>query len=119
MSILVKPGVEFSVIAPAGYLILDALKQASKTLGLDLTITSGTDGLHSGPLDPHHTGEAFDVRSHDLSPDVKDRVLAAIVGELGTVQFFAFLEAAGTDNEHFHAQRKKGTTFTVEDFLAV
>lgn len=115
--IKVKPGVEFSVIAPAGYMILSALKYTSKLLGMDLTITSGTDGEHSGPTDPHHAGEAYDVRSHDLQPSVKSAVLMAMMNELGTNHFYGFLESPGTDGEHFHIQRAKGTTFSVEDFL--
>jgi hypothetical protein len=114
--IRVKDGVEFTVIAPAGFMILEAIKKASATVGVDLTITSACDGEHSGPLDPHHTGEAYDVRTHDLGPTVKAAVLSAITLELGP-RFYAFLESPETDNEHLHAQRAKGTTYTVEDFL--
>lgn len=118
MSVLVKPGAEFAVIAPGGYLILDALKAASKSLVLDLTISSGTDGMHSGPGDPHHFGNAYDVRSHDLDDATKTKVLAAVMVTLGWAQFFGFVEAPGTDDEHFHYQTKKGTAYTVLDFLA-
>jgi hypothetical protein len=118
MSIAVKSGVEFAVIAPAGFLILEALKTASKTLAFDLTLTSGTDGVHSGPMDPHHLGNAYDVRSHDLAPDARAKVVDAVMAGLGWQHFFGFLEAPGTPDEHFHFQSKRGTTFTVEDFLA-
>ena len=118
MSVHVKPGVQFSVIAPAGFLILAAIKRASKDLGLDLTITSGTDGAHSGPTDPHHLGEAFDIRSHDLAPEIRARVVETVMAGLGWTHFFGFLEAPGTPNEHFHFQRKQGTTFSVADLLA-
>jgi hypothetical protein len=113
----VKEGVEFSIIAPAGFLILQALKTTSKTLNLDLTITSGTDGAHSGPTDPHHSGEAFDVRCNDLSSSLKTMVLNAVMYDLGFDRFYGFIEAPDTGNEHLHFQRRKGTTFTVEDFL--
>ncbi len=118
MSVLVKDGVQFNVFAPGGALILDALKAASKTLGVDLTITSGTDGVHSGPQDPHHLGNAYDVRSHDLAPDVQAKVVPAVMALLGWEHFFGFLEAPGTDNAHFHFQVKRATAFTVIDFLA-
>jgi hypothetical protein len=118
MSVKVKPGVEFTVIAPAGYLILDSLKKAAKKLCVDLTISSACDGAHSGPGDPHHTGNAYDVRSHDFEDGRKDFVLAVIMAPLGTDWFFGFLEAPGTDNEHWHIQRKKGTVMGIGDFLA-
>jgi hypothetical protein len=117
MSVKIKPGVEFAIVAPAGFLILEALKAASVGLGQDLTITSGTDGVHSGPADPHHAGEAYDIRSHDFPPPRRAGVLATIMLPLDSTRFFGFLEAPGTDNEHFHIQRKKDTTFTVADFL--
>lgn len=113
------PGVEFQIIAPAGFEILRALAAVSNKLGLTLTITSGTDGIHSGPSDPHHRGEAYDVRSHDLVDT--QAVLTAIMDELGqpspssggyvTAKFFGWLEAAGTDNAHFHFQLRHGQIF--------
>lgn len=121
--IRVKPGVLFGpegdppIIAPAGYLILEALKDASVTLGVDLTITSAWDGVHSGPQDPHKLGEAYDIRSQDLDPVSRGRLLDVVMEELGWQRFFGFLEAHGTPNEHFHFQRARNTTFTVEDFL--
>ena len=115
--IKIKPGVEFSVIAPAGFLILQALKSATKYLDLDLTITSGTDGEHSGPTDPHKRGEAYDIRSHDFLPVVKRNVLMAIMSNLDKTRFFGFIEDPGGDSEHIHIQRRKGTTYTVEEFL--
>ena len=117
MSVLVKQGVEFAVIAPGGFLILQAVKAASKSLGFDLTITSGTDGVHSGPLDPHRTGEAFDVRSNDLAHDQKVAVLNAVMSGLELGRFYGFLEGMGSPDEHFHFQRSKNTTFTALDLL--
>ena len=115
--ILVKPGVAFDTFAPAGALILDALKTASTKLAIDLTITSGTDGMHSGPGDPHHTGEAYDVRSHDMTPEIKKTVLAAVMAALPVDRFYGFLEWPGEAAEHLHFQRAQGTRFGVSDFL--
>ena len=117
VSVIVKPGVLFDVIAPAGYKILIALKSASKALNLDLTITSGTDGQHSGPLDPHHEGEAYDIRTHDFDGPTKTAVLQAIMQPLGWDRFYGTIEAPGLANEHIHCQRKIGTRYTVEDLL--
>jgi hypothetical protein len=105
----VKDDVLFTLIAPGGFRILSAIDTEAKFLPYDLVITSACDGLHSGPDDPHHRGEAYDVRSHDL-PD-KLSVLTAINNNLGMDRFYGFLESPDTDNEHFHFQVKKGTTF--------
>lgn len=107
----VKEGVEFTKIAPAGFRILAALDAATQELGCDLTVTSACDGAHSGPDDPHHRGEAYDVRSHDFTADQKQRVLDFVRTHLGWEHFYGFLEVPSTDNEHFHIQIKKGTTY--------
>jgi len=118
--VLVKPGVSFSAIAPAGFRILSALESVSRRLGISLTITSACDGEHSGPGDPHHRGEAYDVRSHGVN--AKDTVLLAVMRELGEPQpesggfvtrcFFGWIENAGSDNEHFHFQLRHGAEYT-------
>ncbi len=60
---------------------------------VDLTITSGTDGAHSGPGDPHYHGEAYDVRSHDLDdvtkPELNELAEMAGVATYGTKQDIA------------------------------
>lgn len=101
----------FSTIAPGGFRLLGAIDAASFQLNMDLTITSACDGEHSGPTDPHHRGEAYDVRSHDFSESDKRLVLATIMGKLEPTRFFGFLEAAGTENEHLHFQVTKGTVY--------
>jgi hypothetical protein len=106
-----KSGVLFTLIAPGGFRILSAIDQTTSQLGLDLIITSGTDGVHSGPDDPHHRGEAYDVRSHEFTPDEKDKILAQIMTILEWNYFYGFLEDPGTDNEHWHIQVKKGTVY--------
>lgn len=109
----VKEGVLFGVIAPAGFRILSAIDAASRMLNENITITSGTDGEHSGPDDPHHRGEAYDVRTWDL--DAPAKVLAfiqqALTLSMGPDRFFAFIEASGTPNEHIHIQTKKGVPY--------
>lgn len=105
----VKDGVQFSKIAPGGFELLRAITQAADESNHDVTITSGTDGLHSGADDPHHRGEAYDVRTNDI-PD-KNALLFAIKSKLAPDHFYVFIEAEGTANEHIHGQVKKGTTY--------
>lgn len=116
--VLVKSGVAFTVIAPAGVCILQALKAAARALDRDLTITSACEGEHSGPDDPHHRGCAYDIRSHDIDPAMRAKVLDTIMSGLARDRFYGFLEARGTSNEHYHVQLRKGASFTIEDFLA-
>jgi len=101
------------MIAPGGFVLLAAIEAAARETSLDLTITSGTDGAHSGPDDPHHRGEAYDVRTHDFTPEQKQAVLAAIQNASGPL-FYAFLESPNTDNEHIHCQVRKGTVYPPE-----
>ena len=112
----VKPGVQFATIAPGGFRILAAFESAADRIAHDITITSGTDGEHSGPDDPHHRGEAYDIRTHDL-PDallclnaIKDYLAIPEDQQEGS-RFFAWIEQAGTDNEHIHVQVRKGTVY--------
>lgn len=119
MALRTAAGVQFDPLDCAGIEILRALAVVSRNLGINLTITSGTDGAHSGPNDPHHRGEAYDVRSHDLLN--KQDVLTAVMTELGqpspssggyvTAKFFGWLEQADTPNEHFHFQLRHGQSF--------
>lgn len=105
----VKEGVQFAVIAPGGFMILAAIQAAAISISHDLTITSGTDGEHSGPDDPHLRGEAYDVRTNDLSD--KNAALAAIEKNLPPANFFIFIEDEGTTNEHIHGQVRKNTAY--------
>lgn len=107
----VKDGVQFTIISPGGFRILEAISKTARTLGFDLTITSACDGMHSGPDDPHHRGEAYDIRTHDLPQDQKAVVLNSLQALLPLANFFSFIEAPGADNEHIHVQVRKGTEY--------
>lgn len=111
--VTIKAGALFGTIAPGGFVLLAAIHSAAQALDVDLTITSGTDGMHSGYVDPHHRGEAYDIRTHDLSPDMKQKVLEHIQMASGPA-FFSFIENPGGDDEHIHCQVKKGTKYPVE-----
>ena len=120
MALLVKPGVDFgTVLAPAGARILEVVKRLAAGYPFDVTITSARDGTHSGPSDPHHSGQAFDLRTHGLTDDQKALLLANLRETLYKVprKFYAFLEAPGQSHEHVHVQRRKGVTYTIEDYL--
>lgn len=118
--LLIKPGVNFGEsLAPAGARMLDVLKLLVPSYPFDVTITSARDGEHSGPRDPHHSGEAFDIRTNTLQPSQKRLLLNDLRTALykDPRRFYAFLEDAGGLNEHLHCQRRAGTIYTVCDYL--
>ena len=117
--IKIKDGVKFDIIAPGGYLIIQALKQASRNLERDLVITSGTDGIHSGENDPHHRGEAYDIRTHDFPDNEVKNKLVYMLNMLLGHDFYAFLEDADGNNEHVHVQVAKGVHFDVSNLIEV
>lgn len=116
--VAIKPGTLFDRIAPAGARILEVLKQLSSAH--TITITSGTDGTHSGPTDPHYEGAAYDIRTNNLTPNEVQLLLTALQKALGP-RFYAFVEGAGnnvnTTAAHIHVQRTKGSTYTIEDYF--
>ena len=119
-TIHVKYGVVFTPqLPPAGARILEVLKRLVNSYMFDVTITSASDGEHSGPVDPHHTGEAFDLRVHGLTEAQKSLLLHDLQAGLYKEprQFYAFLEAPETLNEHIHVQRRNGVTYTMLDYL--
>lgn len=116
MTIRVKPGVTW-VYAPALFRILEGVKAVSQSLGVTCTITSAADGKHSGPTDPHYSGNAIDLRAHDLTREQLDTVLAGLRAELGP-QFSVLDEGIGTANHHVHIQRTSGTTYGMSEYLA-
>jgi hypothetical protein len=125
----VKPGVTFTAISPAGFRLLAAIEGAARALRIELTITSACDGVHSGPDDPHHCGEAYDVRTHGFTEPVKDAIVFAIMRACAdpnaglpepipgiprsraTLRFFGFIEGPGTPNEHIHVQLRRGRAY--------
>lgn len=122
--ILVKSGARFDRIDPAGFRLLGALDRVSRTFPVDLTITCGSDAHPAN--DPHSLGRAFDVRTHDLTPDQKQLLLRSVLldlqdgdhdaplevsGGLATTHFFGWIEHPGEVTEHMHVQMRKGTSF--------
>lgn len=109
------------VPSSAGTLLLWAFQQWVNETGQGLTVTSGADGEHSGPDDPHHSGNAFDVRSHNFALDEKESFVRKVLNYLGDPQpssggyvtqyFFGWIENKGEPNEHAHFQLRHGMTY--------
>lgn len=90
--------------------MLNVILFAAIQEGVDVvTITSGSDGEHSGPGDPHHAGHAVDLRSHDFATrESKAAFVAALQALLGG-RFYVFLEDPDLPNEHIHVQVSRHT----------
>ena len=119
-----KAGCATTTIAPSGVRILGALERCAQVLQHDLVITCGCDS--HPPDDPHSKGQAFDVRTHDLTPAQKQSLLGAMMQALSegpqdvispkdggyvTGHFFGWLEHPGEDGEHFHFQQRNSVAF--------
>lgn len=121
-----KEGCETHPLAPSGVRILGALERCARQMLLrDLIVTCGSDS--HGPDDPHSKGEAFDVRSHDLTPKQKEQLLLAVMQELSdgqdsdplvpkdggyvTRHFFGWLEHPNEPTEHFHFQQRNKVAY--------
>lgn len=123
--VLFKPGCDTRVIAKAGARILGTLDVLARHFGHDITVSCANDG-HQAP-DPHVTGEAFDIRTHNWTDDHKNAVLNELIIALAddpttdtpkvvsiglaTKRFYAQLEHPGQDAEHIHVQRRNGTVY--------
>ena len=109
-----KPDVRFRIITPALVRMEGILLLASGILpdlpAEGLVITVGSNGQHM-KNSRHYSGEALDLRSKSFR---NGAVRAAFMGSLQQLlgpQFSVLLEDAGTDNEHFHIQVRKGHRF--------
>lgn len=118
-----KPGVTFACIAPGGFRILAALDNAAKVMSVDLIITAATNDHTTGR---HVSGEAIDISTRDLTPQMVQRlkrVLEQALGDRFTVVFetptlptdpilqsIAWVNGDAT-GAHLHIQVKKATTY--------
>jgi hypothetical protein len=128
--VLFKDGVlPIAKLAPAGVRILGVLDALARRLQYTIVVTCA-DKEH-GPADPHSLGEAFDIRTHDMSDDAKQALFHELMIELAddpiadapkvlttvnmpnlaTTRFYAQIEHAGQPNEHLHVQRRNNTVY--------
>ena len=121
----VKPGVKFNPIAPAGFVLLAAIQAACWHLDRDITISCGSEGHPT--IDPHSTGEAYDLSVQGMNdPEIIDLVMF-LRKTLGR-QFYVVYETPSAIRDalvvaavavmnlqataaHIHCQRARGTTY--------
>lgn len=119
----VKPGCAFGTIAPGGFRILAAIDNATKILGVDLTITAGTN---DHPTGRHATGEAFDLSLKTLTVPQIVKLKTYLEQALGP-RFTVLIEAPSLPSDallaglvyvnadatglHCHIQVRKGDVY--------
>jgi len=91
-----------STVRPKNLVIAAACANVAESLGITTTITVGSNGKHM-PGSKHYEGNASDIRSKNMSKDVKPVFLNMVLARLGN-SYEGFLEDKGTDNEHFHIE---------------
>lgn len=100
-----------AVVTKSGLRMLSVLEEVATERQLDLVLTAGTNGVHSGPLDPHYLGNALDVRLLDLPVEQRTLLVSDLASRLGPA-FTCLHELPGatlqTTAEHLHVQLKKG-----------
>lgn len=126
-----KEGAQIGRPRPAGFVLLWALQQVAINEGLPLVITSGDEPRGRSPLDPHMTGEAYDVSVSGLDEVVIWGLWKALVSRLDQARFTVLFEVPRAQaptityqplrdvmllNDtatavHLHTQRKKGTSY--------
>lgn len=97
--VLMKTGVE-----PRNLYILAAVANVAAELKNPafVVVTAGVDGKHA-TNSKHYKYAALDVRSKNFRPEDKESFLTAVLERLGK-DYTGFVEAKGTDNEHYHIQ---------------
>ncbi len=105
--ILFKPGVRVRGLSTEIFLAWVVAAQVFDEHGYDCVMTSGNDSHHNRGS-RHYIGHAVDLRSrHIATLAIKRKIeedIQEILEPLGDFDFF--LEAVGTDNEHYHLQFK-------------
>ena len=100
--LLLKPGVRVAGIRPEVLLAIVAAERVFEDAGADLVLTACVDGKHSvGSL--HYAGQAVDIRTRDLPPESRQKLVARIRECMGE-DYDVILES---DHIHLEFQPKR------------
>ena len=93
-----------STVRPRSLFIAAAIINSATELNLivDMFITCGNNGKHM-VISKHYSDEALDFRSKHLNKVDKQRLIKEVARRLGE-KYQVFIEDAGKENEHIHAE---------------
>ena len=113
----VKGSVRFREFTPAMlHMLVRAERFARMIQDVDeIIVTSANDSTH-GVGSKHYVDLALDFRTHNWPTRERRRWFRRALEEVFGPQFRCLLENESTDNEHVHAQVRKGHTYTLEPF---
>ncbi|HRU10063.1 MAG TPA: hypothetical protein P5144_11865 [Thermoanaerobaculia bacterium] len=97
-----SPAVRVAAISPAIFRAIAEAADLWGSRGLALVVTSLNDGEHR-PGSRHYSGDAVDLRSHNVPPELRAQLAIDLAARLGAT-FRVLHEAVGTPNEHFHVE---------------
>lgn len=101
-----KESTRFRILQTELLRLLTIADQVFAAHHIECIVTSGTDAHGTG--DPHFNGFAADFRTHHIAlDDIKHAIVSEMQAVLGD-DYYIFLEAASTPNEHIHGQTRKG-----------
>jgi hypothetical protein len=105
-----KPGVRVVGVKPEIVLAMSVADSVFRSIAVEMVVTACIDGQHkAGSL--HYPGLAFDARSHDLEPALRQKVRDGIAAALGP-DFDVLFEDPGTPNEHLHVEFQPKLPYT-------
>lgn len=87
-------------VRPKNLVIMAACANVAEEMAITTVITCGINGKHKNNS-LHYNGNALDIRSKDIVH--KMIFLSRVMKRLG-LGYEGFLEAEGTNNEHFHIE---------------
>jgi len=91
-----------ATVRPKNLVIAAACANVAEIMNITTTITVGNNGKHMKGS-KHYDGNALDIRSKDMKPEIKYSFLAKVMTRLG-IGYEGFIEDEGTANEHFHIE---------------
>ena len=102
MSIVIKRGASIEGCRPETLLAAIRIEPLYKKYNVDLVVTSGSEAYkHSAKRSAHYRGDAIDIRTKNLIPAARIKVLKAIKRKLGG-DYVVLHEGIGKPWEHFH-----------------
>lgn len=94
-----KPGVNLEGVQPPTWWALGIADRVFKAHGVDMIVTSLTDGIHPDAKNIHGRGYAADIRTNGTTADLQRSIVAELKQILFPLGYDVVLEA-----DHLHCE---------------